>query len=376
MEFEANPEQRALEDEARRFAAEVLEPRAAELDRVGGFPSESLAAAAAAGWLGINVPRRYGGREAGSVAYALAIMQFARACAATTVAMCVSNMVAEVVLAFGDEAQRERWIPALCDGRAVVGAFALSEAGAGSDPASMSTQAIALEGGRWCLRGAKLWITSGSDAGLFVVWARTAPGTGARGISCFLVPGDAVGLERGRPEAKMGLHGSTTTPIVFEDAELGPEALLHRPGDGFRVAMMALDGGRIGIAAQAIGIARAALGDALEASAGDPEAAAILANGATELTAAELLTLRAAWLKEQGQPFSREAAMAKLFATETAVATCDRLLELVGAAGWSDAGRAQRCFRDVRVTTIYEGTSEIQRLVLARELMRRWKGAS
>lgn len=376
MEFEPSPEQRAIEGEARRFAVDVLEPRATELDRVGGFPRAALAEAAARGWLGINIPRRYGGREAGAVAYALAIMQFAHACAATTVAMCVSNMVAEVVLAFGTADQRQRWIPALCDGRAVVGAFALSEAGAGSDPAAMSTRAIPLEAGGWRLRGAKLWITSGSDAGVFIVWARTQAGAGARGITCFLVPGDAEGLERGRPEDKMGQHGSTTTPLVLHDVEVGPEALLHRADDGFRVAMMALDGGRIGIAAQAIGIARAALRDALAAAQGDPAAASMLAHCATDLDAAELLTLRAAWLKDCGRPFTREAAMAKLFASEAAVATCDRVLDLVGASGWSDEGRAQRCFRDVRVTTIYEGTSEIQRVVLARELVRRWKEAA
>lgn len=372
MDFDPSPQQRRLQAEARQFAAEVLAPRAAALDATGGFPQASLEAAARGGWLGIQVPKSLGGREAGSVAYALAAMQWAQACAGTAVAMCVSNMVAEVVATFGSPAQREQWVPPLCDGRAVVGAFALSEAGAGSDPGSMLTRATATADG-WVLEGSKLWITSGSHAGLFVVWARTAPTPGPRGLSCFLVPGDAPGLERGRPEDKMGLHGSTTTPIGLHEIHVPHGALLHAREGGFKVAMMALDGGRIGIAAQAVGIGRAALEEALTAGAGDGSLARHqLAQCETELVAAEALLLRAAWLKEQGRPFAREAAMAKMFASERAVAVCDRVLEVLGAGGFRDDARASRCFRDARVTMIYEGTSEIQRVVLARDIARRW----
>lgn len=374
MRFALGDPERALETEARQFAQTVLEPIATALDQRGGFPHASLQAAAAAGWLGVNVPRALGGREGGALGYALAVMQWARACPSTTVAMCVSNMVAEVVHAFGRDDQRETWVPRLCDGRAVVGAFALSEAGAGSDPASMATRATRTADG-WILDGTKLWITSGSDAGLFVVWARTSARPGSKGISCFLLPGDTPGVERGQPERKMGLHGSTTTPLAFHEVKLPADALLHAPEDGFRVAMMALDGGRIGIAAQAIGIGRAALEDAaLGPAVPDAHGEATLAQCEVDLAAAEALVLRAAWLKDQGRRFSREAAMAKLFATERAFAVCERVLSVLGPAGHVEGGRAQRCFRDVRVTMIYEGTSEIQRVVLARDVHRRTRG--
>jgi len=371
VNFEASPEQAAIEAEARRFAQTELAPRAEALDRTGGFPVASLGAAARGGWLGINVARALGGLEAGAVSYALAIMECARACAATTVAMCVSNMVAEVIAAFGTTAQRERWVPSLCDGRLVVGAFALSEAGAGSDPSAMQTRARRTANG-WVIDGAKLWITSGSHAGLFVVWARTREGGGSKGISCFLVPGDAPGLHRGVPETKMGLRGSTTVPIAFDAVEVGDDALLHDEGGGFPVALMALDGGRIGIAAQAWGIGRAAT-DAAAVQLADgpsPSALALWAESETELAAARLLILKAASLKDRGQRFTREAAHAKVFASERAFAACDRALEILGDRGFLAEAGVERAYRDVRVTMIYEGTSEIQRVVIARELVR------
>src|SRR5689334_10988497 len=219
LSFEPNEGELAVAAVARRIADEVLAPRAAELDRRGGFPRESLAALAREGLLSINVAKSLGGREAGAVAYSLAVTELAAACASTTVALCVSNMVAEVIQRFGTPAQREQHIPRLCDGRNVVGAFALSEAGAGSDPAGMRTRATKTDRG-WLIEGSKLWITSGSDAGLFVVWARTSDEPGARGISAFLVPGDTPGLGRGKPEHKMGLCGSTTTAIEFTGCEL------------------------------------------------------------------------------------------------------------------------------------------------------------
>ncbi|MCA9719686.1 MAG: acyl-CoA dehydrogenase family protein, partial [Myxococcales bacterium] len=252
MDFTPNETQQLITDSARQFAERVLAPRAAELDREGGFPRDSLAQAAELGLLGINVPEELGGVEAGAVAYALAVVELARACASTTVAMTVSNMVAEVITYFGTEEQKTEHVPRLCSGEYVVGGFALSESGAGSDPGGMITRARKTERG-WVLSGAKLWITSGTDAGLFVVWARTNDAAGPRGISAFLVRGDAPGLVRGKPEHKLGQHGSTTTPLEFHDVELPDEALLHEEGKGFRVAMMALDGGRIGISGLALG---------------------------------------------------------------------------------------------------------------------------
>src|SRR5690349_6737867 len=239
MDFTPTEAQEMIAATARQFAARTLAPRAAELDESGAFPRESLAEAAALGLLGINVPERLGGVEAGAVAYALAVIELARACAGTTVAMTVSNMVAEVIVGFGTPEQQQEHVPRLCSGEYVVGGFALSEAGAGSDPAGMRTRAVA-NGKGWVLSGQKLWITSGTDAGLFVVWARTSDAPGSQGITAFLVRGDAPGLVRGKPEHKTGQHASTTTPLEFNDIELGPEALLGEVGKGFRVAMMAL----------------------------------------------------------------------------------------------------------------------------------------
>lgn len=377
IDFAPSEDAIAVAAVARRLADDVLAPAAEALDREGGFPRASLAAVADAGLLAVNLPRELGGRAAGVVAYSLAVSELARACAATTVAVCVSNMVAEVVAHFGSPAQREHHVPRLADGRHVVGAFALSEAAAGSDPGAMRTRARKTDRG-WVLDGSKLWITSGSDAGLFVVWARTEDAPGTRGISTFLVPGDAVGLGRGKPEHKLGLRGSTTVALDFTGIELPDDALLGERGRGFPVAMMALDGGRIGIASQALGIA----GGALEAAArwarerfgGDvPQHVQwALADSATELDAARLLTLRAAWLKEQGKPFSQAASMAKLTASERGFAICDRLLALMGEAAQRRGHPVERALRDIRVTMIYEGTSEVQRVVLSRDIMRRF----
>lgn len=379
LDFQPTELQTMMQDAARGFADRVLAPRAAELDRTGGFPRDSLAEAAALGLLGINVAESLGGTEAGAVAYSLAVTELARACAATTVAICVSNMVAEVVASFGTPEQRTEHVPKLCSGEYVVGGFALSEPGAGSDPGSMTTRAQRTDRG-WVLRGSKLWITSGTDAGLFVVWAKTNDAPGTRGISAFLVRGDAPGVVRGRAEEKMGQHGSTTTALDFDDVELAADALLGDEGGGFRVAMMALDGGRIGIGSLALGVGQAAFDKArryaLERQQfGQPIASFqaiqwLLADSDTELEAARLLLHRAAWRKEQGLPFTREASMAKLFASERAFNVCNRAIQVLGGYGYVREFDVERYLRDVRVTSIYEGTSEIQRLVIARELAR------
>ncbi|MCB9753524.1 MAG: acyl-CoA dehydrogenase family protein [Myxococcales bacterium] len=381
MDFTPNETQQLITDSARQFAERVLAPRAAELDREGGFPRDSLAQAAELGLLGINVPEELGGVEAGAVAYALAVVELARACASTTVAMTVSNMVAEVITYFGTEEQKTEHVPRLCSGEYVVGGFALSESGAGSDPGGMITRARKTERG-WVLSGAKLWITSGTDAGLFVVWARTNDAAGPRGISAFLVRGDAPGLVRGKPEHKLGQHGSTTTPLEFHDVELPDEALLHEEGKGFRVAMMALDGGRIGISGLALGCGSAALACARDYALertqfGQPIANFqaiqwMLADSATELEAARALVLRAAWRKEQGLQFTREASIAKLFTTEKAYAACDRAIQVLGGFGYTREFPVERYLRDVRVTRIFEGTSEIQRIVISRDIIRRF----
>jgi alkylation response protein AidB-like acyl-CoA dehydrogenase len=336
----------------------------------------------------VNIPASLGGAEAGVVSYALAMMEIARACASTAVTMAVTNMVAEVIARFGNDAQRERHVPKLTSGEYAAGAFALSEPEAGSDPGSMRTTAERVPGG-WVLRGQKQWITSGAHAGVIVVWARTgglhdgaASGPkpqGTKGISCFLVEGGTPGLKPGKAEDKLGLRASNTVPLTFDDCKIPHDALLGEENQGFKVAMMALDGGRIGIASQAIGIATAALEEATEyarqrkqfgKSIGDFQAIQwMLADSATELDAARLLALRAARMKEQGVAFTREASMAKLFASEAAGRICDRAVQIHGGYGYVRDFPAERHLRDVRVTRIYEGTSEIQRMVIARHVL-------
>jgi alkylation response protein AidB-like acyl-CoA dehydrogenase len=384
MDFTPSETQEMIRSTARQFAGRVLEPNAVRLDREHRFPRESLAEAADLSLLGINVPAEYGGVEAGAVAYSLAVTELARACAATTVAVCVSNMVAEVICAFGNEDQRSEHVPKLCSGEYVVGGFALSESGAGSDPGGMTTRARKTDRG-WVLDGSKLWITSGTDAGLFVVWARTTDAPGTRGISCFLVRGDAPGLVRGKPEEKMGQRGSPTTALEFEGVEVGDEALLGETERGFPIAMMALDGGRIGIASLALGVGLAANEfanryaiDRKQFGQSITNFQAIqwmMADSHVDLEAARLLILRAAWLKEQHRQFSREAAMAKVWASERAFAACNRALQMLGGYGYTQDFPVERYLRDVRVTMIYEGTSEVQRVVIGRDVVRQFSGA-
>lgn len=382
MEFTLNETQELIRNTAKQFAERTLAPNAATLDREHSFPTEALAEAAELGLLGINVPADYGGVEAGAVAYSLAVTELARACAATTVAICVSNMVAEVVCAFGNEDQRSEHVPKLCGGDYKVGGFALSESGAGSDPGGMTTRARKTDKG-WVIDGSKLWITSGTDAGLFVVWARTSDAPGAKGVSCFLVPGDAPGLTRGKPEEKLGQRGSPTTALEFEGVEVGDEALLGELERGFPIAMMALDGGRVGIASLALGVGLAAADFANRYAMERKQFGQAIANfqglqwymadSATELDAARMLALRAAWLKEQGKPFTREASMAKLYASERAFQACNRALQMLGGYGYTQDFPVERYLRDVRVTMIYEGTSEIQRLVIGRDVTRQFR---
>ena len=377
MDLELNETQQLIADSARDFAARVVAPRAAELDKTGAFPTETVRGLAEQGLLGVNLASRWGGAEAGVVSYALAMTEIAKACASTAVTMAVTNMVGEVVQAFGSEAQREEHLPKLTSGEYLTGAFALSEPGAGSDAAALTTVAKKTDDG-WVIDGQKQWITNGGYAGLFVVWARTG-GPGAKGISTFLVKKGTPGLTIGRPENKHGLRGSNTVPLTFDECRVPQSALLGEEGMGFRVAMMALDGGRIGISAQAIGIGTAAL-EAAVAYAKDRQAFGrpiaefqaiqwMLADSRTELEAARLLCLRAATLKERGAAFTREASISKLFSSEAANRVCNRAVQIHGGYGYTREFPVERYLRDVRITTIYEGTSEIQRMVIARSVL-------
>jgi alkylation response protein AidB-like acyl-CoA dehydrogenase len=381
MDLSPNETQKMVQAAARDYATRVIMPAAAAIDREERFPREILKGLADLGLMAVNVPEELGGAGAGAVAYALAMQEVARACASTAVTMAVTNMVGEVIATFGTDEQRKKYNPKLASGEYAAGAFALSEPEAGSDPGSMRTTATK-EGDEWVINGQKQWITSGAHAGVMVVWARTGereklPGT--RGISCFLVEGGTPGLKIGKAEDKMGIRGSNTVSLTFENCRVPASALLGELNGGFKIAMMALDGGRIGISCQAIGIARAALEESV-AYAKDrkqfdkpiADFQAIqwkLADMQVELDAANLLAMRAAWLKENRRLFSREASMAKVFSTESANRICNQAVQIHGGYGYTREFAVERHLRDVRVTTIYEGTSEVQRIVIARSVL-------
>ncbi|MBL8938730.1 MAG: acyl-CoA dehydrogenase family protein [Archangium sp.] len=378
MNFELSETQKLIRDTARTFAKNVVAPKARETDRNEIFPAETYKQMGELGLLGVNVPTEYGGAGAGVVSYALAVMEISAACCSTSVGMCVTNMCAELICQFGTEAQKQKHVTRLTSGAAIAGAFALSEPHAGSDPGAGRTTAVK-KGDRWVLNGTKQWITSGAHAGVIVVWARTS-NDGNKGLSCFIVEKGTPGLTAGKHEDKMGLRGSNTVPLMFENCEIPEENLLGRLGDGFKLAMTALDGGRIGIASQAVGTARAAV-EASVKYAKDRQAFGnaigefqavkwMLADMQTQTNAAELLALRAAFLKESKVPFTREASMAKLFASETSNRVADKAVQIHGGYGYIDEFPVERYLRDARVQTIYEGTSEIQRIVIARELIK------
>jgi len=379
MDFAFTEEQLLVQRTARDFADRVLAPKAAARDESCEFPVAELVELAKLGMLAIAIPEELGGAGMGTVAYSLALQELARGDASVAVAVSVTNMVAELIWRQGTPEQQRRWVPRIASGELVAGAFALSEADAGSDPAAMRTVATKTARG-WRITGTKQWITTGDHAGVMVLWAKTDPDAGHRGISAFIVPGKAPGLTVARLEDKLGVRASSTAALVLDGVEVGDDALLGQLGQGFALAMMALDGGRIGIASQACGIARGALDVAIayakdRVTFGQPiikhqAIAALLADAATWLEAATLMTLRAAHTKQSGKPFSQVAAMAKLFASEHAWKICDIALQVHGGYGYVRDFPVERALRDVRVTRIYEGTSEIQRLVIMRNLLR------
>jgi alkylation response protein AidB-like acyl-CoA dehydrogenase len=380
MNFELTEEQLAVQRTARDFAEKRLRPAAPARDKSGAFPEDELRALAGLGLLGVAVPEALGGAGMGAIAYSLAMQELARGDASVSVAVSVTNMVAELIARIGTDEQKQQHVPRVTSGEYLCGAFALSEPQAGSDPSGMRTTATKIDGG-WRLDGAKQWITSGDRAGILVVWAVSDPGAGApsKRITAFLVRGGAPGLSTSRLEEKMGLHGSTTAALALDGVRVSDDDVLGGVGGGFRLAMMALDGGRIGIASQALGIARGAL-EATLRYAKDREQFGVpiiqhqaignmVADAATWLDAGTLMTMRAAAAKEAGRPFSREASMAKLFATEHASKICDIAIQVHGGYGYTTDFPVERAWRDARVTRIYEGTSEIQRIVIARHLL-------
>jgi alkylation response protein AidB-like acyl-CoA dehydrogenase len=381
MHLDLTEEQKLIQEIARDFAQTELEPVAAELDRNGDDDRfyTNLKKLAELGFMGLNIKDEFGGAEAGSIAFSVAMTEIARACAATAVTVSVNNMVNEVIQALGSNEQKNRYISKICSGEYQAGAFALTEPGAGSDPAAMTTTAVP-DGDEWILNGSKIFITSGSFAGVFVVWAVTDPSARkGKGISLFLVEAGTKGLIIGKKEKKMGQHGSPTNELLFQDCRIPADALMGKLNDGFRAAVTELAGGRIGIGSLALGIGLAAMDQAtrysLERSQFGKKISEFqaiqwkIADMYTALEASRLLLMSAAYKKEQGRSFAKEASMAKLFATETANKACYEAMQIFGGYGYTNDFSIERYARDARITTIYEGTSEIQRLIIAREIL-------
>ncbi len=382
MDLSLTEEQMMIQDMARKFAETELAPVAAELDETQNQQIflANLAKLTELGFMGLNVKAEYGGVEAGSVAFSVAITELAKACASTAVTTSVTNMVAEVIQAVGNEEQKQTYLPKLCSGEYKAGAFCLTENTAGSDPAGMKTTAVK-DGDDYILNGSKLFITSGSFAGVFVVWAVTDPeAPKGKGISCFIVEAGTPGMTVGKTEDKMGQKASPTNEIHFENCRIPANSMMGQKNKGFSVAVGELAGGRIGIGSLALGVGLAAMDYAkaymVERKQFGQSIADFqglqwkLAERYTELEAARLLLMQAAYTKEQGLPFGMQASMAKLFATEKANVACYDALQLMGGAGYIKEYPLERMARDVRVTSIYEGTSEIQKVIIARDLLK------
>jgi len=380
MDFTLSETEVAVQETAREFATKKVKPLARELDASGRFPSELLAEMGAQGLMGIYVPESHGGAGCTAVAYNLAILEISKACASTGVILSAhTSLCVDPILKHGTDAQKAKYLRPLAEGKK-LGAYALTEPGSGSDAANLNT-IYTDKGDHYQLNGTKLFVTNGGYADVVVVYATHGKGEGHHGISAFIVEADFPGFARGKSEHKLGINASSTTELIFTQCRVPKENLLGVVGKGFNVALETLDGGRIGIASQAIGIGRAALAEAVHhvktrEQFGAPLAKLqaiqwMIADSATELDAAELLMVRAASLKEKGERrYTKEAAMAKLFASEAAFKVCDRALQMHGGYGFIKEYDAERHYRDVRICRLYEGTSEIQRLVIAANVLK------
>jgi alkylation response protein AidB-like acyl-CoA dehydrogenase len=379
MDFELTEEQRMVRDTTRGYAEKELKPFASRLDHDGVYPQEQLEKLGAMGLMGVFVPEQLGGSGLDRVAYVAALEEISKVWASLGVIMSVNNsLVCGPLVRFGTEAQKKRYLPRVASGE-WLGCYALTEPSAGSDAGSIQTQAKRA-GEDYVLNGSKVFTTNGSRANLAIVYAVTDPSSGKNGISAFLVERQTSGYVVDKIEDKLGLNASETAALRFENCRVPRENLLGHEGEGLRIALETLDGGRIGIAAQALGIAQACLEESLSYSQerkqfGEPIANFqaiqwMLADMATEIDAARLLTYRAASLQQQGKNVTREAAMAKLFASESSNRAAYKAVQIFGGYGYIKDFPVERFFRDARVTTLYEGTSEIQRLIIARQLLR------
>jgi butyryl-CoA dehydrogenase len=376
---ELTEEQELIQKTAKEFSAHKIRPVAAELDREGRFPREIIAKLGELGFMGIMVPEEYGGSGFDCLTYVIALEEIAVSCASTAIIMSVNNsLVCDPILAFASESQKRSYLPELSSGKR-LGCFALSEPEAGSDPASMRTSALK-KGKSYIINGTKSWITNGAEADTVILFAATDPSKKHHGISAFIIDMDTPGVKVGKLEHKLGIKASSTAQLFFEDCKVPDSAILGEEGDGFKIAMSTLDGGRIGVAAQAVGIARAALEEAVRYAKerkafGKPISnfqglQFMIADMATKLEASRLLTWQSAVMKDRKENYSKKSAMAKLFASETAMWVTTKAIQIHGGYGYTVDYPVERFFRDAKITEIYEGTSEIQRNVIARETLK------
>ncbi len=372
-------EQLMIQSMVREFARKVVMPMAAERDRTKEFPADNFRQMGELGLMGMMVPLEYEGAGADCVSYVLALMEVAYACASTSVVMSVQNsIVCESLFKFGNDAQKEKYLKPLAAGE-IIGAFALTEPHAGSDPVSQSTTAVK-DGDYYIINGTKRFITSGKHSQVVIVTAKTDDAAKHKGISVFIVDKGTSGLTVGHVEDKMGLRASDTTDLIFENCRVPAENLLGKEGAGFKIAMSGLDGGRIGIAAQSVGVARAALDAAIKYAKGREQFGQpiskfqgirwIIADMATEVEAARQLVLSAAAMKDRGEKVASQASMAKLFASEMVNRITGQALQIHGGYGFTKDYPVERFYRDARVFTIYEGTSEIQRIVISNNIFK------
>lgn len=379
MDINLTEEQRMFQETARDFAQKEIAPIAAQIDEERAFPRETVRKMGELGFMGVAIPEEYGGAGADYLCYTIAVEEISRACASHGVIMSVNNsLVCDPLLAYGTEEQKQRFLIPLANGER-LGCFALTEPNAGTDAGNQSTTAVK-DGDEYILNGAKIFITNGSEADIAIVFAMTDKSLKTKGISAFILERGMPGFRIGKVEKKLGIRAAHTAELVFEDCRVPRENLLGlKESQGFKIAMGTLDGGRIGIAAQAVGIAQAALDASITYSKqrvqfGQPISNFqaiqwMIADMATEIEAARLLTYRAAWAKDQGGRYSKEAAMAKLYASEVAVQSGVRAIQVHGGYGYMEEYPVQRYFRDSKITQIYEGTSEVQRMVIAANLL-------
>lgn len=382
MDFELTEKQKDMQQTAAAYVKDELAPIAAELDRTKDRAKllQVLKDLAGLGFMGIAVDPKYGGTGADSISFSLVMTELGRGCASTTVTTSVTNMVAEVIQGVGSEALRQKYIPPICNGEFSAGGFALTEAVAGSDPAGMRMSAVA-DGDHWVLNGQKIFITSAEFAGVFVVWAVTdKEARKGKGISAFLVEPSFPGFRVGQIEKKLGQLASPTNEVIFDNCRVPKENMLGSLNDGFRIAASELAGGRIGIGSLALGIGLAAMDFARDyvkergwsggAGAGCSGVESMIADNYTRLAGARLMLVQAAYLKDQKKFYAKNASMAKVYATESANRACHDAMQIIGDCGYTEDCPVERFYRDARVTSIYEGTSEIQRLIISRELLR------